>query len=63
LGFVFQDYALLPELNALENVSLPMIMQGVSKEEAFNKGRLALKRIGIGDKERNLPSELSGGQQ
>lgn len=63
MGFVFQDYALLPELTALENVALPMLMQGADKGEAYLKAETALRRIGIQDKARNLPSQLSGGQQ
>lgn len=63
MGFVFQDYALLPELTALENVSLPLLMQGLSRSDANKKSRVALERIGLGDKEQNLPSQLSGGQQ
>lgn len=63
LGYVFQDYALLPELTAIENVMLPMLMQGLSYKEARQKAAIALKRIGVGDKEPNLPSQLSGGQQ
>lgn len=63
LGYVFQDYALLPELNALENVMLPMLMQGLDYTNAKKKAAKALERIGLGDKERNLPSQLSGGQQ
>lgn len=63
LGYVFQDYALLPELNALENVMLPMLMQGLDYSSAKKKAARALERIGLGDKERNLPSQLSGGQQ
>lgn len=63
LGYVFQDYALLPELTALENVMLPMLMQGLSYAQARVKAVKALVRIGLGDKEVNLPSQLSGGQQ
>lgn len=63
LGYVFQDYALLPELTALENVMLPMLMQGFSYAQARVKAVKALVRIGLGDKEVNLPSQLSGGQQ
>lgn len=63
LGYVFQDYALLPELNAQENVALPMLMQGFSREVAFHKAFAALERIGLPDKTANLPSQLSGGQQ
>ncbi len=63
LGYVFQDYALLPEMNALENVALPMIMQGMNKKTAYAQAQEALKRIGLSDKLNNLPSQLSGGQQ
>lgn len=63
LGYVFQDYALLPDLNAIENVALPMIMQGMEKKDAYEKGAKALARIGLGEKLQNLPSQLSGGQQ
>jgi putative ABC transport system ATP-binding protein len=63
LGYVFQDYALIPELNALENVSVPLLMQGLTPQEAATKARLSLERIGMGDKLENLPSQLSGGQQ
>lgn len=63
MGFVFQDYALLPELTALENVALPMLMQGETKMLALKKAETALKQIGLTDKKNNLPSQLSGGQQ
>lgn len=63
LGYVFQDYALLPELTTIENVALPILMQGSSKMEAFKKAEDALLRIGLGDKKNNLPAQLSGGQQ
>src|SRR3989344_3497499 len=63
LGYVFQDYALLPELSALDNVALPMLMQGVAKSEAHDRALTALRRIGLDDKHKNLPSQLSGGQQ
>ena len=63
LGYVFQDYALLPELTAIENVALPMLMQGLTKVAAYKKAEIALGRIGLQDKKQNLPSQLSGGQQ
>lgn len=63
LGYVFQDYALLPELNSLENVILPLIMQGENMLRARFKALQALTRVGLEDKLRNLPSQLSGGQQ
>ncbi len=63
LGYVFQDYALLPELSALDNVALPMLMQGMSRTIAFHKAKQALMKIGLVDKFSNMPSQLSGGQQ
>ena len=63
LGFIFQDYALLPELTALENVALPLLMQGKGKEAAMQLAKETLLRVGMEGKEKNLPSELSGGQQ
>ena len=63
LGYVFQDYALLPELNALENVALPLLMQGLSRAHSYEKAREALAKVKLEDKLANLPSELSGGQQ
>jgi len=62
-GYVFQDYALLPELTALENVVLPLIMQGLSKREANIKADAALTRVGLGERLHNIPSRLSGGEQ
>lgn len=62
-GYVFQDYALLPELTALENVALPLYMQGASKAAAEAKAAEALSRVGLGSRLNNLPSQLSGGEQ
>ncbi len=63
LGYVFQDYALIPELTALENVLIPLLMQGLSKEEARKKAVASMTKIGLGEKLHNVPSQLSGGQQ
>ncbi len=63
LGYVFQDYALIPELTALENVLIPLLMQGLSREEATKKAIDSMTKIGLGDKLNNVPSQLSGGQQ
>ncbi len=63
LGYIFQDYAILPTLTALENVMVPLLMQGVSEKEAVKKAAAALTRIGLGDRMHNLPGQLSGGQQ
>jgi len=62
-GFVFQDYALLPELTALENVSLPLLMQGHSRADAYKIAIPALERAGLSHRVGNLPSQLSGGEQ
>jgi putative ABC transport system ATP-binding protein len=63
LGYVFQDYALLPELSSLDNVLVPMLVQGMSRKEAAKKAEIALKKVNLADKLRNKPSQLSGGQQ
>lgn len=63
LGYIFQDYAILPSLTALENTVLPLLMQGFSTKQAEDKAKKALDRLGILDRMNNLPSQLSGGQQ
>lgn len=63
LGYVFQDYALVPELNAAENVMIPLLMQGQTTRAARNKAVETLERIGMGHRVNNLPSQLSGGEQ
>ena len=63
LGYIFQDYALLPMLTSIENVILPMLMQGIDKKIAIKNGLESLERVGLSDKSNNLPSQLSGGQQ
>ncbi len=63
LGYVFQDYALIPTLTALENVSLPVIMKGINFGEAYQLGRNALDKVGLSQKYNNLPNMLSGGEQ
>lgn len=63
LGYIFQDYALIPELNLYENIALPMMALGMSKRKYNNEVVKIIKRIGLEGRESNLPSELSGGQQ
>ena len=63
LGYIFQDYALVPELTAIENVMVPLLMQGKTVEEATEISRVSLARIGISHRENNLPSQMSGGEQ
>ena len=63
LGFIFQQYNLIPKLNVLENVELPLIYKGVHEKQRIEIATEALKRVGIEDKKSNMPSQLSGGQQ
>ncbi len=63
VGFVFQAYHLLPELNALENVCLPARMARTPAVRAAARGRDLLARVGLQDREEHRPSELSGGEQ
>jgi putative ABC transport system ATP-binding protein len=63
LGYVFQDYALLPDLTATENVAVPLMMQGKSKAVAYAEARKSLERVGLGHRLDNLPSQMSGGEQ
>ncbi|HSE35077.1 MAG TPA: ABC transporter ATP-binding protein [Candidatus Paceibacterota bacterium] len=63
LGYVFQDYALVPELTALENAAIPLLMQGHSDSVAYAKARVALEAVGLEKRINNLPSKLSGGEQ
>lgn len=62
-GFVFQDYALLPELTALENVAVPLLMQALDKKTAYKKAEAALEKVHLDHRLNNLPSQLSGGEQ
>ena len=63
LGFVFQQYHLLPQLNALENVMLPMAYANVPHRERKERAIAALERVAMGNRLNNRPNELSGGQQ
>ena len=63
LGFIFQQYNLLPKLNVLDNVAVPLMYAGRSRRERRAIAAQALDRVGLGDKLKNLPSQLSGGQQ
>ena len=63
LGYIFQDYALLPEMTALENVALPLLMQGIPEKKAYARAAEHLRKVGLGDRLNNLPSKLSGGEQ
>ncbi len=63
LGYVFQDYALIPELTLYENIALPMMALGKSKRQYNKDIKEILERVGLNGRENNLPSELSGGEQ
>ncbi len=63
LGYIFQDYAILPSLTAMENVLVPLYMLGYDEKVAREKAEKALTRVGLGERMHNLPSQLSGGQQ
>ncbi|WOE74739.1 ABC transporter ATP-binding protein [Alterisphingorhabdus coralli] len=63
IGFVFQQYNLLPTLTAAENAAVPLIAAGVPRAEAEDRGREMLEKLNIGDQADKLPRQLSGGQQ
>ncbi|MCE9580967.1 MAG: ABC transporter ATP-binding protein [Planctomycetes bacterium] len=63
IGFVFQQFNLIPTLTIAENVAVPLLIAGVRRSEAVRRGRALLDRVGIGDRWNTLPSKLSGGQQ
>ena len=63
IGFIFQQYNLLPKLNLLENVELPLLYAGVPAAQRREKALEALEKVGLIQKWKNMPSQLSGGQQ
>jgi len=63
IGFIFQNFNLLPKLTALENVELPLIYMGIHSGERKKMAEDALRKVGLGDRMDHKPSELSGGQQ
>jgi putative ABC transport system ATP-binding protein len=63
IGFVFQQFHLLPQLTALENVMLPMVYAGIPASERRDRAMQALKRVGLENRMKNRPNQLSGGQQ
>ena len=63
IGFIFQQYNLLPKLNLLENVELPLLYAGVGREERRERAMASLERVGLKEKWKNMPNQLSGGQQ
>ncbi len=63
IGFIFQQYNLLPKLDLLENVELPLLYAGVGASERRERAMAALEKVGLKEKYKNMPSQLSGGQQ
>ena len=63
IGFIFQSFNLIPNLTALENVTLPMMFQGVDKEKRIKKAEKVLEKVGLKDRMDHYPNQLSGGQQ
>jgi putative ABC transport system ATP-binding protein len=63
IGFIFQSYNLIAQLNVLENIELPMFYQGVSAAESNRRARELAVMVGLGDRVKHRPAELSGGQQ
>lgn len=63
IGFVFQAFNLIPPLTAAENVAVPLLINGVPRQEAIRRAKDVLASVGLGDRMHSLPAELSGGQQ
>lgn len=63
IGFVFQSFNLIPTLTAAENVSVPLLINGMERKLALEKARETLSTVGLGERALSLPSQLSGGQQ
>jgi putative ABC transport system ATP-binding protein len=63
IGFVFQAFHLVPSIDAQSNVALPLLFQGIAREERQKKSKAVLERLGMGDRMHHYPSQLSGGQR
>lgn len=63
IGFIFQTFNLLPRSTALDNVALPLVYAGLSKEDRINRATEVLEQVGLGDRMTHKPNELSGGQR
>lgn len=63
IGFIFQGFNLLSKLNAIENVEVPLMYQGISGKKSKEKAKFYLEKVGLKGREKHLPSQLSGGQQ
>jgi putative ABC transport system ATP-binding protein len=63
IGFIFQTFNLLPRVDAIENVALPLIYSGIPREERLERARAALEEVGLADRMEHRPNEMSGGQR
>ena len=63
IGFIFQNYNLIPQLNVIENISLPLIYRGINEKEIIERAKYYANLVGLGDRLYHRPAELSGGQQ
>jgi putative ABC transport system ATP-binding protein len=63
VGFVFQQFHLIPTLSVVENIILPLLPLGIKKAECYSVAREVLEKVGLNDREKHLPGELSGGEQ
>jgi putative ABC transport system ATP-binding protein len=63
IGFIFQQFNLIPTLTITENVSIPLLIQGVSSRTSNDRARAMLEKVGLGDRWKERPNKLSGGQQ
>lgn len=63
IGFIFQSFNLLPKMNALENVQVPLMYRGINKKESQKRACEILEKVGLKGREKHMPSQLSGGQQ
>jgi putative ABC transport system ATP-binding protein len=63
IGFIFQNYNLIPQLNVVENISLPLIYKGINEKEIIERAKYYANLVGLGDRLYHRPTELSGGQQ
>lgn len=63
IGFIFQNYNLIPQLNVIENIGLPLIYRGIDEKEIIEKSKYYANLVGLGDRMYHRPTELSGGQQ
>ncbi|HRE57308.1 MAG TPA: ABC transporter ATP-binding protein [Candidatus Kapabacteria bacterium] len=63
IGFIFQFHHLLPEFSAIENVMMPRLLAGISKQECLADAKILMERVGVSHRENHKPSELSGGEQ